>query len=33
MRGLYFEEFTVGMRFEHALTRTVPSGTTSSSRP
>ena len=23
MRGLYFEEFTVGMRFEHALTRTV----------
>ena len=23
MRGLYFEEFTVGMRFDHALTRTV----------
>jgi acyl dehydratase len=23
MRGLYFEEFQVGMRFEHALTRTV----------
>jgi acyl dehydratase len=23
MRGLYFEEFEVGMRFEHALTRTV----------
>ena len=23
MRGLYFEEFTVGMHFEHALTRTV----------
>ena len=23
MRGLYFEEFNVGMRFEHALTRTV----------
>lgn len=23
MRGLYFEEFKVGMRFEHALTRTV----------
>ncbi len=23
MRGLYFEEFQVGQRFEHALTRTV----------
>ncbi len=23
MRGLYFEEFSVGMTFEHALTRTV----------
>ncbi len=23
MRGLYFEEFEVGMHFEHALTRTV----------
>lgn len=23
MRGLYFDEFQVGMRFEHALTRTV----------
>lgn len=23
MRGLYFEEFKVGMHFEHALTRTV----------
>jgi acyl dehydratase len=23
MRGLYFEEFTVGMRFDHTLTRTV----------
>lgn len=23
MRGLYYEEFTVGMHFEHALTRTV----------
>jgi acyl dehydratase len=23
MRGLYFEEFSVGMRFDHALTRTV----------
>jgi acyl dehydratase len=23
MRGLYYEEFSVGMRFEHALTRTV----------
>ncbi len=23
MRGLYFEEFTVGMTFEHTLTRTI----------
>ena len=23
MRGLYFEEFTVGMKFDHTLTRTV----------
>ncbi|MBP6019007.1 MAG: MaoC family dehydratase [Burkholderiaceae bacterium] len=23
MRGLYYEEFSVGMRFEHTLTRTV----------
>ena len=32
MSGLYFEEFTVGMKFDHGLTRTVTEWDNNSSR-